>query len=139
MYVTLLSSFIFQYENYPNSSDATDNQHTVISVEPVTYTYLDPQSVVNGCKENAMVNDYEQPQRNKSAHGSNCYETDKTPDQLNDKNTFAHIPNHYETDSTQLKNSDIEPLYKDPGQKKKAIYEWVDRNSIFKCDKKTVK
>ena len=130
---------MFQYENHPKSSDATDNQHTVISVEPVTYTYLEPQSVVNGCKENAMVNDYEQPQGNKSVHGSNRYETDDSLDQLNDENTFAHIPNHYETDSTQQKHSDIEPLYKDPGQKKKAIYEWVDRNSIFNFDKKTVK
>ena len=130
---------MFQYENFPNLTEATDNHHTVISVEPVTYTYLEPQSFASCCKENAMLSDYEQPQRTQSAHGSSQYETIDPLKKSDDEITFAHVPNHFEADSTQKKLSDVEPLYKDPGQKRKAIYEWVERNSIFKFDKKTVR
>ena len=89
-----------------------------------------------------MPNVYEQPQRNEftSAHISNQCETDNTVVQpQTDETSFAHIPSHYETDKTHQKLPNGEPIYKDPGHKKKAIYEWVEQKGIFKFDRRAVR
>ena len=136
--------FLFQYKNFPSSSvDLTCNNHTVISVKPVTYNYLEPESSINGYKGNVMPNvyDYEQPQMNDSTRIPNHYETDYTAAQT-DEITFTDIPDHYETDKTLQSDGKLpndEPIYKDPGHKKKNLYEWVEKTGIFKFDKRTVR
>ena len=92
-----------------------------------------------------MPNVYEQPQTNDftSARIPNHYETDNTVAQpQTDEITFTDIPDHYETDKTlQLdgKLPNNEPVYKDPGHRKKSLYEWVEKTGIFKFDKRTVR
>ena len=139
----ILFIFSFQYENFPCSSAALNkSNHTVITGKPVTYNYLEPESSVNG---NVMPNVHKQLPRNEctATHIPNQYEADNTVVQAQtDEITFAHIPNHYETDKTLQfggKLSNVEPAYKDPGHKKKPIYEWLERTKIFKFDKKTVR
>ena len=78
---------------------------------------MEPESIANGCDGNAMSNGHEQLQRNESSRSSSGNKTDNAYQQL----------------------SDFKQLYKDPGQKKKAIYAWIKKNKIFKFDKRTVR
>ena len=64
-----------------------------------------------------MSNGHEQLQRNESARSSSQNKTVHAYQQL----------------------SDFKQFYKDPGQKKKAIYAWIKKNKIFKFDKRAIR
>ena len=140
----IIHNYFFQYENFPSSSIAlTDSNHTVINVKPVTYNYLEPESSIIGYKGNVMPNVNEQPQVNDftSTRITNHYDN-TIPQPQTDEITSAHIPDHYETDKTLQLDGKLpngEPVYKDPGRRKKSIYEWVEKTGIFKFDKRTVR